>query len=310
MADRPDMMVAALATIERGFPVFPVCWPNGNSQCGCGRNHQGRDIGKVPMTKHGLKDATVLQLRATEYWKFWPSANIGIAIPEGHFVLDVDAGHGGFKSLEKIQADHEALPKTLSALTGGGGLHVWFKAQGIRNTVTLAGYPGLDIRGTGGYVVAPPSLHKSGQEYVWEQIDTPIAEAPLWLTDLCTAKPKAPLSIPGAEVPIPEGQRNQTLASLAGTMRRRGMPLEAIEAALLQVNLRQCNPPLPDKDVQVIAKSVARYQPDSIAQFADKSDITDIVGVDTDITDKVDKQGKTLTRSDIHGHATDLADQA
>ena len=138
MSERPVMLDCALATIDRGFPVFPVCWPNGTNACGCGRNHQGRDISKVPMTKHGLKDATLDKDLATRYWQYWPSANIGITIPEGHFVLDIDVGHGGFKSLEKMQSDHGNLPHTLCALTGGGGAHQWFKADGIRNTVALA----------------------------------------------------------------------------------------------------------------------------------------------------------------------------
>ncbi|RMF21491.1 MAG: DUF3987 domain-containing protein, partial [Deltaproteobacteria bacterium] len=57
------------------------------------------------------------------------------------------------------------------------------------------------------------------------------------------------------------GRRNNTLASLASTMRRRGMPAEAIEAALLQENALRCDPPLPDDEVRRIARSVARYEP-------------------------------------------------
>jgi putative DNA primase/helicase len=60
---------------------------------------------------------------------------------------------------------------------------------------------------------------------------------------------------------IPEGHRNDTLMSLAGTMRRRGMEAEEIEAALLVTNNKRCNPPLAEDEVRMIASSVCRYKP-------------------------------------------------
>jgi hypothetical protein len=81
----------ALDYIARGYSVLPLCWPNADHTCGCGRNHDAKDIGKAPLTTHGLKDATQTQLGIQEYWRRWPQANVGIAIPPGHFVLDIDA---------------------------------------------------------------------------------------------------------------------------------------------------------------------------------------------------------------------------
>ena len=85
---------AARKYIARGFPVMPLCWPGQDQCCGCGRGHQGKQIGKVPLTEHGSKDATLTQEGVNEYWGKWPDANVAIVIPEGYFVLDVDADRG------------------------------------------------------------------------------------------------------------------------------------------------------------------------------------------------------------------------
>lgn len=254
----------ALDWVKRGFPVFPCCYPDTNGNCGCGGNHEGRDIGKVPLTEHGFKDATRMQLLVRDYWTKFPNANIGIAIPDGYFVLDIDIDHGGYDSLEPLQNKVGVLPATLRILTGSSGAHLWYKYKSevpIRNTAALAGLPGIDVRGTGGYVIAPPSIHRCGNPYSITE-DCEIAQAPQALIDLCTTKKNKNFETQaaGSEL-IPEGQRNQTLTSMGGTMRRRGMTETAIEAALLITNKERCSPPLPDGEISQIAKSVSRYSP-------------------------------------------------
>lgn len=259
--------IAAFDYIKNGFPVLPLCWPNADGTCGCGRNHQGRDVGKAPLTKHGLKDATQIQPGVKEYWGTWPRANVGIAIPSGYFVLDVDIEHGGFDSLELLQGKIGVLPDTLRITTGSGGLHLWFKTGiPVRNTTALGGFPGIDIRGEGGYVVAPPSMHRSGNRYE-VSLDLPIIDAPEPLVTLCTQKNSSQARSLSLEGIIPEGQRNQTLTSLAGTMRRRGMTEAAIEAALQAENKTRCRPPLPEKEVAKISNSVATYIPNFPSGF-------------------------------------------
>jgi hypothetical protein len=119
----------------------------------------------------------------------------------------------------------------------------------------------LDVRGEGGYVVAPPSLHPSGLLYEWLAPEQPLADLPGWLlAKLRESKPAPePAKPQGGE--IEEGGRNASLASLAGSMRRRSMSPEAIEAALMQENTARCKPPLPASEVREIARSVARYAP-------------------------------------------------
>jgi putative DNA primase/helicase len=239
-----DIFEAAFTYISQGFKVFPV------------------KIDKKPLTAHGLKDATQTQAGVREFWTRWPDAGIAL-VTDGLIVLDFDAKNGGLESKLEIAARYGRLPRTRTHRTGGGGEHWIYRNANdddIRNTVTLAGYQGVDLRANGGYIVVPPSLHISGRRY--EVIDdTDIAPAPDWLIELSIKKPtKSTKRIPASR-PIPEGQRNSTLTSLAGTMRRRGMMQEVIESALLEVNRQQCFPPLSDAEVTKIARSVIRYEP-------------------------------------------------
>jgi putative DNA primase/helicase len=132
----------------------------------------------------------------------------------------------------------------------------------IRNSTGILG-KGLDIRANGGYVVAPPSLHPSGLLYEWLAPEQPLADVPPWmLAKLAEAKPApAAQTLPAQGEVIATGGRNAALTSLAGTMRRRGMTPEAIEAALMKENGARCKPPLPTNEVREIARSVARYPP-------------------------------------------------
>ena len=285
--------IAALDYIKKGFPIIPLCWPTLDGLCGCGQNHQNGNIGKVPLTAHGLKDATQTILGVNEYWKKWPEANIAIVIPPGCFVLDVDINHNGYENLEELQKKIGNLPETWRITTGSGGCHLWFKTPiPIRNTVRLAGLEGLDIRGQGGYVVAPPSVHRTGTKYMVAD-EIPIANAPQKLVQLC--QQRIPTPVETEAIKITEGGRNHTLASLGGTMRRRGMTEEAITAALLETNVRQCDPPLPEDEVKNIAKSVSRYKPEKLTN-SQMSDISWDNLTSLEKTDETDKTEEKLTR--------------
>ena len=120
--------------------------------------------------------------------------------------------------------------------------------------------PGLDIRGDGGYVVAPPSVHPSGRAYEWLDFDAVIASAPAWLLQKVITQQRRNNAAPAAEIGIlPEGTRNDGLTRLAGALRRKGGSQEHIEVELLAANTRRCCPPLPDNEVRKIAASVAKY---------------------------------------------------
>jgi putative DNA primase/helicase len=167
-----------------------------------------------------------------------------------------------------LVARHGRPPPGPVSHTGGGGRHLLFAHPG-RPVPSRAGAlgPGLDVRGDGGYIVAPPSRHRSGRRYKWEVSSHPaevaLPPAPAWLVEEATALGHAPSGLPAPRLDdvIPEGRRNAMLTSLAGGMRKRGMRSEEIEAALAAVNARRCAPPLAAAEVRAIAASVGRYAP-------------------------------------------------
>ncbi len=256
---------AAVAYARRGWPVFPLHTPEGDG-CSCGKA-DCEHIGKHPRTQHGLLDATTDETTIREWWRRFPNANIGIVTGEksGLVVADSDPRHGGDETLAGWEREHGALSGTVEVCTGGGGRHLYFVHPGAfvkSRTVAL----GIDIKADGGYVVAPPSLHASGQRYVWELASHPddmaLAPPPEWLLAKLMSPPTECESAPeGEDAIIRDGARNTTLTSLAGAMRRVGMEPEEIQAALLEVNRRRCRPPLPKVEVSRIAHSVGRYAP-------------------------------------------------
>ena len=194
-----------------------------------------------------------------------PNANIGIATGSrsGVVVLDIDAEHGGYESLQAIIEVHGLLPKTPVVKTGGGGEHIYFRHPGdvIRNSTSRLA-PGIDIRGDGGYVVAAPSVHPNGKRYEWvvEASETPLADMPDWMIAALKDTPAKDIPIV-ANGKIYNGGRNNTLASMAGSMRARGFDEDAIFQALVTHNNAHCVPPLTDGEVLIIARSISRYEP-------------------------------------------------
>lgn len=168
---------AALYLTRHGAKVFPLHGMREDSTgrliCTCG-NAGCTDAGKHPMAKlapRGLTNATQHEHIVRHWFTVAPFANIGLATGPS-VVLDVDPRHGGDASLDALEAEHGPLPATTRALTGGGGQHIFFRPPAgveIRNSAGDNGglAPGLDVRGTGGYIVAPPSLHASGRSYAW-----------------------------------------------------------------------------------------------------------------------------------------------
>jgi Bifunctional DNA primase/polymerase, N-terminal/AAA domain/Primase C terminal 1 (PriCT-1) len=241
---------AALRYAQAGFRVFPV---------------KPRD--KRPLTEHGCLDATTDPERIEAWWARWPEANVGIATgkqPDGSCltVIDLDPA--------KMNGSSPELPPTATVRTGGGGKHLYYRtATEERNQAWDLG-PGIDVRGKGGYVVAPPSIHASGSAYEWaSSIDTLSELDPSSLRLQTPGDRDTETITVGPGQPIPEGKRDTTLTSLAGTMRKRGMTAEEIEAALLAVN-RRCAPPLSAEQVHKIAGSVARYRTGEQAELEEE----------------------------------------
>jgi hypothetical protein len=184
--------------------------------------------------------------------------------------MDIDPRHGGDDTLRDLEGKHGPLPCTPETITGGHGRHIHFQyppSAVIRNSVGKLG-PGIDVRGNGGYVLWPPSMHASGREYAIDVEhdfqEIPFADAPDWLLERILDRADVSSSSQEDHT-FPDGRRNSTLTSLAGTMRHRGMTYESIRAALLAENAARCRPPLSTMEVDSIAASVSRYQPGDIS---------------------------------------------
>jgi hypothetical protein len=244
-SDQPQTE-AVLRLVSRGWRLFPV---------------QARS--KLPLVAGWPQQASCEPERLREWMQKYSDCNWGLATgrDSGVFVLDVD-GEQGLVAIKELRKTGHELPPTLTVKTGRG-CHLYFRYPEdalIRNSAGKLG-PGLDIRGDGGYVLVPPSIHPSGADYRWTH-EIAVAPAPDWLLERLKAQPPSTSASNGNDV-IPEGRRNDSLASLAGTMRKRGMMPGAIEAALLVENLERCKPPLPKAEVHEIVSSVSRYEPAS-----------------------------------------------
>jgi hypothetical protein len=179
-------------------------------------------------------------------------------------VLDVDPRHGGDETLRDLVARHGPLPDTPTVLTSDGGCHFYFARPAGEKVHGRDVGPGVQLKADGGYVVAPPSIHPSGWRYSWEvgrsPDDLPLAPLPSWLLETRgNGDGRRDWDWDGHL--IPEGRRHTHLVSLAGKLRAIGLSVEAIEAALLRENKRRCQPPLPEREVQAIARSVGAYPP-------------------------------------------------
>lgn len=228
--------------------------------------------GKAPATDHGCKDAVSDPGQISAWWDGIHLFNVAIATGGGIVVLDVDINHNagkyGDETLADLERQNGPLPDTWTCLTGGGGAHYYFACDDPALTVGTGFAPGLDYRGAGGYVIAPPSIHESGGDYVWEAGHTPgnspLAPLPDWLhTLMLNGVKSAPEARREAPAQIAEGCRNDTLYRLACSLRGKGMSEAGITAALLAENRARCNPPMPDQEVEKIAQSAGKYPPGS-----------------------------------------------
>jgi hypothetical protein len=232
----------------------------------------------IPVEPHGKRPIVAWQEfqrrvatreEIVAWFQHWPQANVAVitGAVSGLIVLDVDPQHGGAESIARIERAHEQLPETIEAATGGGGRHVYFAHPGgvVRNAVGLEA--GIDLRGDGGCVVAPPSIHPNGKRYAWVPARTPgeiaLAPMPRWLLSLLREDERRgghprehwrELVRAG----VRSGERNNTIASFAGHHRWHGVDPEVVLELLLTWNRSRCEPPLSDDEVARTVDSIVR----------------------------------------------------
>jgi hypothetical protein len=179
------ILAAALAYAGRGFAVFPVP-PDSKKSYKSAKYSNGARWGASSDPAEVRRDFT-----------HWPNARIGIptGAVNGIVVVETDTieGHGidGAALLAKLEADHGALPDTLTACSPSGSLHRYFLHPGrdirIKTTASVIG-SGVDVRGDGGMVIAPPSVNLDGRAYRWIN-KLPVVAMPRWLVELTRDKP-------------------------------------------------------------------------------------------------------------------------
>jgi len=151
-----------------GWLVLPCHSPAGTG-CSCGRA-KCSSPGKHPRTRRGLHDASSDPGTVADWWRRWPDANVGVrtGAVSGLVVVDIDPAHGGLNSIRRLHAEHR-LPDGLRVRTGSGGWHLYFAHPGfdVHNSAGTVLGDGVDVRGDGGYVIAPPSRHITGGTYSW-----------------------------------------------------------------------------------------------------------------------------------------------
>jgi putative DNA primase/helicase len=223
MADQ-GMLAAALAYAREGWPVFP-CHPDTKRPL----TPKGRDA------DGGFKHATTHNQQISEWWQRLPKAMIGVPTGRaiGAFVIDVDAGidetTGEVFSADQIIAELEReisakLPTTWTLETPRGGRHLYFalpagECPGNRTAIVQR----VDVRGDGGYVIAPPSVRPDGRGYRWITKNGELAQAPLPLLDCIFRRGRWARNSEQAAhptlAPSNKAQRNYALTALDNQIR-------------------------------------------------------------------------------------------
>ena len=222
---------------------------------------------KKPLTPHGCKDAKKDPGAIRAWWKRYPGASIGVATGSISNLLvidedvDEDKGLNGVHEMQLWEDDNGALPETVRAITGRGGAHLYFHYTGKDMGNRAGVIEGVDVRGEGGYIIAPPSIHPNGTQYEWEcdPEETELSEIDDNVKKLLALTKKTP----GVKFKIPKkiesGQRNSTLYRFACSLQAQGLTDEAITAAVMAENSNRCAEPLTDDEVTQLIDSALNH---------------------------------------------------
>lgn len=260
-----ERLQAALDYHALGWSVVPVHTVDDDGKCSC-RRRACSSPGKHPRGSWRSSMHTRLteeQLR--EHWEQHPESNVGIVTGEisGIAVVDID-GPEGEEALRDAGLPQEDWPDTPIARTGGGGWHLFvaYPEEGQRTRTDALAH--VDVRAEGGFVVAPPSKHVSGNNYEWitepfdcdpEDFDWTLLGEDDSGTGGDVDSSGLPSWVQEALAGVGEGRRNDTAARLAGRYVGMGLGPSEVLALLRGWNERN-NPPMPEDELDTVVNSI------------------------------------------------------
>lgn len=177
--DKVTLLEAALRYAELGLSVLPL----------------KKDKTPYLGSWKKLQTTPANAFEINQWWDRWPDANIGIATGKlsGLFVIDFDSD----EALAAWQAKYEEMPPGLFYSTGKGTQY-WFKFESYNQGNKAAILEHVDLRGEGGYVMVPPSIHPNGRTYTWGNINPlehgldELSDMPEEMLNFCKAANKTP----------------------------------------------------------------------------------------------------------------------
>lgn len=248
---------AALDYVDRGVAVIPL-----------------KACSKEPATKNGLNDWSDNPEQLSFWWGRNPNFNVAGVLGQvsgGLVAIDLDVhdeAHSGVDFLREWQVEHGELPETWTSITGSGGKQLFYRVdREIKNSAN--GSIGVDIRGDGGYVVLPPSIHPNGEPYEWSVSpdDCDVADATPRVYAFIDAVRPSSTGGGGDRKPrfqLPDkidSNRNDTLYKYMCSLRESGRSTEEMGILARAVNDARCVPPLSSIELNKIVKSASRYDP-------------------------------------------------
>lgn len=255
----------ALRYLRLGWSIVPTCWPvheNGQWACGCGRSHEGNDIGKATLVNwKSYQTRLPTEEEVTEWWTRWPSANIACITGAISGLVVVDLEYDGLAEAERL-----GLYSGLTALTGKGR-HLYYAHPGERvcNQVAMKKLKGFDLRGDGGYVLVPPSRHATGRRYTWASATSVGGQLQVFPSQLfaqpvnsgnAATKAKPAGWIAEALGGLSDGNRNNVFAQVVGKLHGQRWSADDIRSLLLPHALRV---QFPENELDTVIRSITRY---------------------------------------------------
>ena len=259
MIERGNNKDAALALARRGFPVFPVHFVRDDGRCSCGAA-DCKNPAKHPITSAGCLDATTTETTIVNWWTANPGANVAVATGRkaGVFVIDVDGDDLLIAELERGIGKFTGGPCSST----GRGRHLWFQypnGSSIKNAAKVQGWD-IDVRGDGGYVIVPPSIHHSGRQYCWEvELNGSLPDAPQavleWLAKSSSGKTMTARGDLDSAPGVAEGERHKTLVEYVGRHFAYGESGSIVLGKAVGWG-RKCHPPIDDSEIGRVVQDI------------------------------------------------------